>query len=524
MPAASDAAEPGLPATDDGFAPLFARLAAATPERIFARIGERTLSFGALNQRSAVLADWLCRNGAQPGDRVALMLRNGETALAMMLAIARMGAIWVPVNIQAVGDNLAYVLAHSGPRLVVAEPDLMPVIAACGADLRAAKTIEAGALPSGQETLTSGSAAASVAVDAPFAIMYTSGTTGQPKGVLVSHRMMRLAGEAAALVSGARDGDVLYLWEPLFHIGGAQMIVLPLIRSVTLFIAERFSASGFWLDIRASGATHIHFLGGILQILLKQPPAPLDRTHGVRIAWGGGCPKDVWRPFEERFGVTIRECYGMTECSSFTTANLDGPLGSVGKPLPWFDVTLVDAAGKLIVPGEHGEMVVRERLIGALTRGYFNDPEATSKALRNGAFLTGDLASADAAGNLYFHGRMTDSVRVRGENVAAAEVEEVARKHPAIEDCAMVGVATDVGEAAIKLFAKPKAGVSLVPWELSEWLAPRLARYQRPRYIAIVQEFERTPSQRIMKHKLSKRTDDAWADKAHKDESTPRSA
>jgi crotonobetaine/carnitine-CoA ligase len=511
MPPESDeVSAPGLPATDDGFAPLFERLAAATPERIFARIGERTLTLGALEQRSAVLAAWLRHNGVQPGDRVALMLRNGETALAAMLAIARTGAVWVPVNTQAVGDNLAYVLEHSGPRIVITEPDLMQLIATCGADLRSAITIEAGALPLGQQSPTSGFAAASVAVDAPFAIMYTSGTTGRPKGVLVSHRMLRLAGEAAALVSGARDGDVLYLWEPLFHIGGAQMMVLPLIRSVTLVIAERFSASRFWLDIKAGGATHLHFLGGILQILLKQPPAPLDRGHGVRIAWGGGCPEDVWRQFEERFGVAIRECYGMTECSSFTTANLDGPIGSVGRPLPWFDVALVNKAGGQVAVGERGEMVVRERLPGALTRGYFKAPEATAKALRSGAFYTGDIASADAAGNLYFHGRMTDSVRVGGENVSAAEVEEVARKHPAIEDCVMIGVAADVGEAAIKLFVKPKAGMSLLPPALSDWLERRLARYQRPRYITIVEEFERTPSLRIMKHKLSKRTDDAW--------------
>jgi carnitine-CoA ligase len=509
-PASGDVSTTGLPATDDGVVPLFARLAAATPERIFARIGADALTFGTLDLRSAALADWLCRSGVKYGDRVALMLRNGEVALAMMLAIARMGAIWVPVNTQAVGDNLAYVLAHSGPRIVVAEPDLVPIIAACGVDLRSALVVEAGALPSGQPVSASLSTAASVDCDDPFAIMYTSGTTGRPKGVLVSHRMLRLAGEAASLVSGARDGDVLYVWEPLFHIGGAQMLVLPLIRSVTLVIAERFSASRFWADASASGATHMHFLGGILQILLKQPPTALDRAHGVRIAWGGGCPKEVWRPFEERFGVAIRECYGMTECSSFTTANLEGPVGSIGKPLPWFDVALRDEAGAAVAPGERGEMVVRERLPGALTQGYFNDPEATAKALRKGAFYTGDLASADAAGNLTFHGRMTDSVRVRGDNVAAAEVEEAARKHPAVEDCAMIGVAADVGEAAIKLFVQPKDGMRLLARELSDWLAPRLARYQRPRYIAIVEAFERTPSQRIMKHKLSRRTDDAW--------------
>jgi carnitine-CoA ligase len=293
---------------------------------------------------------------------------------------------------------------------------------------------------------------------------------------------------------------------------------LPLIRAVRLALTQGFRARTFWADLRAAQATHIHFLGGLLQILLKQPEGPFDREHGVRIVWGGGCPAEIWAAFEARFGVVIRECYGMTECSSFTTANLDGSVGSIGKPLPWFDVAIVDAAGKLVAPGERGEMVVRARLPGALTQGYFNDPQATAAALRNGAFHTGDVASADGAGNLYFHGRMTDSVRVQGENVAAAEVEDVARKHPAVEDCAMIGVAADVGEAAIKLFVEPKAGMSLRPRELSDWLAPRLARYQQPRYIAVVREFERTPSQRIMKHKLSKRTDDAGDAAATKNE------
>jgi len=348
------------------------------------------------------------------------------------------------------------------------------------------------------------------AADQPFAIMYTSGTTGRPKGVLLSHRMLRLCGEAAALASGAGEGDVLYLWEPMFHIGGAQMLVLPLIRKVTLAMAERFSASRFWADASAMGTTHIHYLGGILQMLRKQPPAPIDRRHRVRIAWGGGCPRDVWRPFEARFGVEIRECYGMTECSSITTMNLSGTIGSVGRPVPWLDVAIVGSTGAPVGIGEHGEIVVRERLAGALTRGYFKDPDATSNSMRDGAFRTGDVGSWDAVGNMYFHGRLGDSVRVRGENVAAAEVEEVARTHPAIEDCAMIGVAADIGEAEIKLFVALKREAHLAAHELSEWLSMRLARFQRPRYITIVEQFERTPSQRIMKHKLSRRTDDAW--------------
>src|SRR5215831_18785731 len=138
----------GLPATDDGFFPLFARHAAASPQRVFAHIGGRALTFDALLKRSAVLAAWLSDNGVRAGDRVALMLRNGEAALSMMLAIARSGAVWVPVNTHALGDNLAYVLTHAEPRLVVAEPDLVPALARCGADL-ALPIVEAGWLPQG---------------------------------------------------------------------------------------------------------------------------------------------------------------------------------------------------------------------------------------------------------------------------------------------------------------------------------------------------------------------------------------
>jgi crotonobetaine/carnitine-CoA ligase len=262
--------------------------------------------------------------------------------------------------------------------------------------------------------------------------------------------------------------------------------------------------------VREYHATHIHYLGGILQILLKQPESPMDRDHAVRIAWGGGCPGDIWEAFQNRFGVQIRECYGMTEASSITTFNDKGVVGSVGNTVPWFTVELLDADGNPVPQGERGEIVVRTSMPGAIFPGYFDNPSATEKALRSGALYTGDLGTFGPEGSLIFHGRMTDSVRCRGENVSAWEVERVASDHPSVEDCAMIGVAADVGEQDIKLFIKLKTGISVQPAEISTWLSTRLASYQNPRYIAVVDEFERTPSQRIMKHKLSKRLDDCW--------------
>lgn len=500
---------------EQGFWPLFAEIAAAEGERVYARFDGREITFAMLDQMSSSAAASLAALGVAPGDRVAVMMRNSAASLALIFAIARAGFVWIPVNAQLRGEGLRHVLSHCDPRVVIADAEVLPRIDECGG-VRAGVPLVVAGDPAASLPLEPMLAAGLQHAGAPpsphdlFAIMYTSGTTGPAKGVMVTHRMLRLAGEGALLVAAARDGDVLFMWEPLYHIGGAQLIVLPLRRRVVLAMVGRFSASRFWIEAQAEGSTHIHFLGGILQILLKQPESPLDRTHGVRIAWGGGCPIDVWRPFEERFGVQLRECYGMTEASSFTTFNDTGVVGSVGRPVPWLTVALLDEQGRAVPQGARGEIVVRATDPTALTPGYFRNPDATAKALRGGVLHTGDSGSFDADGNLIFHGRISDSVRVNGENVSAWEVEHVAAQHPAVQDCAMIGVAAEVGEQDIKLFVQPRDGMTIDLAELSAWLTTRLAPYQNPRYLATIAEFERTPSLRIMKHKLSPARDDGY--------------
>lgn len=497
---------------DTGFVSLLTSHAARDPEGIYARFCGRPVTFAEIERRSAAFAAHLRSLDIAPGERVAVMMRNSIATIAVIFGLARAGVVWVPVNAQQRGEGLNYLLTHSQPRLVVADADLVGQIGeAMGPDAtlpRLSHEAE-GELDFILESATRFDEPAP-SPDAVFAIMYTSGTTGRPKGVIVSHRMLRLAAESVALLSEAKERDVFFVWEPLYHIGGAQLLPLPMIRGATLAMVERFSASRFWQQVREERASHIHYLGGILQILLKQPPSPLDRQHGVRIAWGGGCPPDIWPQFRDRFGIAIRECYGMTEASSLTTCNLTGLVGSVGRPMPWFTVKLLDAAGQAVAAGERGEIVVETSVPGAIFAGYLDNPEATAKALRPDGFHTGDLGSFDAQGNLSFHGRMTDSVRCRGENVSAWEVEHVAAEHEAVEDCAMIGVAAEIGEQDIKLFVKPRAGQRLDPAAFSDWLSRRLAPYQNPRYIAFVDDFERTASQRIMKHKLSTRLEDCW--------------
>jgi carnitine-CoA ligase len=504
-----------LPPPGGFLEPLLA-VARDRPDRVFARFDGAALTFGDLDRQTTALSAGLAARGLRPGDRVAVMLHNSADAVVTIIGLARAGLVWVPVNAQAKGPGLRHILDHSAPALVIADPHLATEITASGAAPRPL-------LLQGPElsALTCGPEAEAPPLPAPgalVALMYTSGTTGPAKGVRVTHRMMRIAAEGVARVTDARPGDVMFLWEPLYHIGGAQMLGLPGLVELELAIAPGFSARRFWPQVAASGATHVHYLGGILQILLKQPPCPEDRANRVRAFWGGGCPAEVFEAARARWGHDIRECYGMTEMSSITTVSDGGAGGVVGTALPWFRVTICDPEGTPLPPGSRGEIVVESADPGAFFDGYHRNSEATARTLRGGRLHTGDMGSVDADGTLRFHGRQADALRIRGENVSAWEIEHVVTSHPDVEDCAVTGVAAEVGEQEAILHVQPRSDATLDPAALSDWLAPRLARYQLPRYIRVVEGFARTPSQRIMKHALPHGPEGAW-DRRAKEES-----
>ncbi|NKK69369.1 AMP-binding protein [Rhizobium leguminosarum bv. viciae] len=494
--------------TTDGFIGRFIERAEAEPARLFCRFSGQAITFGDLERASACFAFRLAQAGLKSGDRVAVMRRNGPATLALIYALWRSGCVWVPVNTGLQGASLSHIFSDSAPKILVADAEFQTLVSTCKPHLPGLIWIEhETGLPVEDDRPDVDSALPSH-VDLA-ALMYTSGTTGPAKGVPVTHQMMRFAAEAVAFSSSPLPGDNYFMWEPFFHIGGAQVLILPAIRDVTLTIVDRFSASRFWQDVREAGCSHIHYLGGVIQILLKQPPSEFDRDHTVRIAWGGGCPVEACSVFQERFGISLRECYGMTESSSITTSNMIGTAGSVGLPMPWLSVRLADDDGNEISEGI-GEIVVSATVDGPLFTGYSNNTVATAAALRGDGFHTGDLGSWNSDGSLRFHGRKTDSVRCRGENVSAHEVEEAASGHPLVSACAMIGVKAEIGEQEIKLFVQLKAGAILDAPTLAEWLSHRLASYQQPRYIAFVHGFERTASQRIIKHNLPDGLDDVW--------------
>ncbi|CAM5202918.1 Long-chain-fatty-acid--CoA ligase OS=Castellaniella defragrans (strain DSM / CCUG 39792 / 65Phen)OX=1437824 GN=BN940_15436 PE=3 SV=1 [Castellaniella denitrificans] len=478
------------------------------PGRAILSFGVDPWTAGRIHERVIAVQARLAQEGVGRGARVAVMLENSPDHVALIYALILMGAVWIPVNTRLKAPGIEYVLGHARPDLLICgeafEPEVLAACQIAGYDrLLPEAALAAAVVPAGG-ALT----CAPVGPGDLLCIIYTSGTTGAPKGVLFSHRMLRIAAESVLLVADVRAGDRLFLWEPLCHIGGAQMLLVPFLADATLHLVPRFSASRFWDQVAEGGCTQVHYLGGILDILMRLPSRPA--THTLRVGWGAGVAKANWAAVRDGMGIALRECYGMTEGSSFATLNAEDRPGSVGKALPWLSVELLDDQDRPVPVGEPGQVVVSSRVPGTFFSGYLDNPGATREALRHGKLYTGDMARADADGYLYFVGRRTDSMRIRGENVSAWEIERIAATHPDVAAAAAVGVESGIGEQDVLLYVQWLEGRAQAFDGLSAWLGDRLASFQWPRYYASVDRFETTPSERIRKHRLPRALDGAW--------------
>ncbi|MCP3469039.1 AMP-binding protein [Bradyrhizobium sp. CCGUVB1N3] len=502
---------------------LLERCARDRSDHVFCRQGAEFTTCAALNCRVNRAAHGFSELGVGKGTHVAVMLGHHLDHITIFFALMKLGAVQVPINVNLRGPGLAYIIDHSAPELLVADGDyaenLDPILAErpsirqlwrdrAPADRRAFASI--GTILSHPNDANPG---LDVRDDDLRTILYTSGTTGPAKGVEMTDRMLRAAALGSIWIGNIQPGSVLHFWDPIYHVFGSEVLVLSLMVPVTLALVPRFSASRFWDEVREYGATHIHFVGGVLQLLLKQPPTEKDRDHGARTAWGGGCPVGIWREFEDRFGIEIREGYGMTETSSFSVINTEGKVGAIGKAVDYFEVEIVDENGALTALREVGEIRVAENERGVMVARYHKDPETTGKTIRDGWLYTGDIAYRDEGGFIFFLGRKKDSLRRRGENISAWEVERVINDHPSVEESALIGVTNELADEDLKLFVKMKPGQELTAAELLRWCEPRLASFQIPRFVAFVDEFRKTPTQRIQKQFLSKAIDDGCFDR-----------
>lgn len=491
----------------------------AFADRTFLRFAEGDLTFVETDRRVNALAHGLKRLGVGEGSHIALLMRNRAEFVLSWFAANRLGAAVVPVNTEFRGVALARVLNHSAATVLIADPELFdPVVAIAGqlASLERVVFTE----PATDNTLTdvpeqivamSLSELTAIETDAPHPnvsrpagramIMFTSGTTGPSKGCVLSNRYVVRQAELLAQNYELDADDVLYCPFPLFHLDAAVLTVMPaLVLGGTAALGRRFSASHFWEEIRAFQATVFDFMGATLTILHKQPPRSDDEDNPVRLAWGVPVP-DYAADFEGRFKLRLVELYGSTDVGVPIYEPLDEPRrqGSCGRPIPEYEVAIFSEDDTRTSPGEVGELVVRPREPHLITDGYLGMPSETVQAARNLWWHTGDLASQDDGGFIYFVGRKTDSIRRRGENISAFEVEEVVKSHSAVLDAAAYPVPSELTEDDVMISVVARQGHDLQIEDLLDYCAQHMAAYMVPRYIDVVDELPHTPTAKISK-------------------------
>jgi crotonobetaine/carnitine-CoA ligase len=343
-------------------------------------------------------------------------------------------------------------------------------------------------------------------------LLYTSGTTGRSKAVLLPHNMYCRGAANLADCFGYRSDDRFHDWMPLSHIGGQLHVTMTaIVAGACLVQFPSFSRQTFWNEVRATEATVFSGFASILSLLLEAPPGPDDRLHKLRVVLIGNMPAETLTTFEQRFGVILLDTYGMSECEPLTLPRPgEMPPGSCGRTCPDFEVAILDEDDQPLPTGEAGRICIRPRVPHVMMQGYEGDAEATVAAWRNLWFHTTDRGRFDANGFLYFIDRMKYSIRRGGENISASEVEQVFLEHPDIVACAAVGVADNIMGEEVKIVVVARVGAPIDAAGLHTYARAHMASFMVPRYIEIADGLPYTDVGKLKREDLSASVHAAW--------------
>ena len=488
--------------------------ATARPHAPFLLLPEtaRTITYAELRDACRAVAAELDAIGIAPGEPVAFLLHNGMAAATLFLGVMYAGRVVAPQNLLAQDSYLEYALRHSGTRVVFTTDD---------AASRLAGIVERAALPVAVRTCDADAldlpravpSLAPLAPDAPALLMYTSGTTGQPKGALLTHANLMAAARAVSASLALTPADRVLSSLPLYHVNGQCIAtVTPLFAGSSIVMPHRFSASGWWPLVERYRPTWLNLVPTIVAYLLNGADLTAGQAQacrGVRFARSASAPLPPaqHRAFEARFGIDVIEAMGLTECASVAFTN---PLarearqyGTPGRPLG-MEARVVRPDGTPAAPGETGEIQLRGPNV---MRGYYKAPELTARAIdADGWLATGDLGHCDAEGYYFITGRLKELIIKGGENIAPREVDEALLRHPAVLECAAVGVPdTEYGQEILACIVL-KPGAHCAEAELRAHCLRELGRYKSPRYLRFVAELPKGPSGKVQRLRLLEST------------------
>jgi fatty-acyl-CoA synthase len=454
--------------------------------------------------------------GVQGGDRVAWMSGNHPSALETLFACGQLGAIWVPVNARLTAPEAEYVLAHSGTSVVVHGRDHGPLADALRDRLPGVRAWVAAEPPDsgGADSLPYEALLAAagedvrdepVTLDDPCLVMYTSGTTGRPKGAVLTHGNMTWNAVNQLLGFDFGQDERTLALAPLFHIGGLNGTVIPtLLRGGCAVVVRSFDPAGTLEVLEQQRVNSFFAVPTMLDAMAREPAFATRDLSALRTigAAGAAVPLPTLRTWLDR-GVTMQQAYGMTEaapgCTVLDSADAERKVGSAGKPVFFTDVRVVGLDGGELAPGEVGEVVVQGPNVMA---GYWEDPDQTAAVLRNGWYHTGDAGSVDEDGFLYIRDRYRDMIISGGENVYPAEVESALLELPAVEEAAVIGVPDEQwGEVGLAVVV-PAPGAAPDPDALRAELRTRLAGFKVPKEYRFLHELPKTATGKIRKPDL----------------------
>lgn len=441
----------------------------------------------------------LAAAGVRAGDRVHLCLDNRQEFLDVWFATAQLGAILVPTNPQSSVDELRYVLTDARPRITVAGEDNADVLRAAGArDL----TVAGHDLVGRDGDVRRVRAAPSD----PAALLYTSGTTSRPKGVIVTHANYLAVGHAVARHLAVTAADRWLVTLPLFHANAQYYCTMSaLVTGASVAVTGRFSASRWGAQADCLGATLGSLFAAPIRMILSRPPTGPEAALRA-VLFAQNLSDDAAAEFERRFATRLVQLYGMTETVVPPTINPDSPArrwDSIGRTLPGVDLLLIGEGGSPVPDGQVGEIVVRGALGTSIATGYWQNPEATAEMFGDGGLRTGDLARQDPDGFYYFVDRAKDMIKRSGENISAGEVEAVAGAHPAVAECAVVGVPDPVYDEAVLLVAVLHDGFGADTGDdILAWCRARLADFKVPTAVRFATELPRTSVGKVRKAEL----------------------
>lgn len=474
--------------------------------RTFLRIASEDLSFQEVDTSVSLLAGGLRTLGVVPGERVLVMMRNSVDMVNTWLATNRLGAVWVPINVELKSLTLEHVIRAADARVAIVDLEFTSEFSRAQADriqhVFVTKDEGARGLPALYGLGTPVTTSVPVKPSTTAAFLYTSGTTGKSKPCILSHQYFIL--QASALVEnfGLHRDDVLYCPFPLFHADATALTTVPaILLGAVAALSSRFSVSKFWDEIRQANATVYDFMGATLALIYKQTPTHRDRKHKVRLAWGVPIPSFA-ADYEKRFGHPLFTLYGSVEASLPIMQQSGRVEGSCGTIRSGYQLRIANDMDEPLPANTIGHLLLRSDIPNAFFKGYFNDPAATIESFSDLWLHTGDLAKVDEQGNVYFVGRVKDVIRRRGENVNASEIEEELLRHPDILAAAAFAIPSELGsgtEDDVKVAVKLREGSSIDESTLYDWAVRNLARFQVPTVVEIVNELKKTPTGKIEK-------------------------